>query len=561
MGELFHILFYKLKSNMKITADISFNGIVKTVGSGLLYVVFALAAFYLTRTTINYLLLEAHIGQFLLHRFISMALFVFFMTVSVGNIIVAYTTLYRSNEVSYLLTKPVSFTNIFIIKFLDNFFYSSATLFFIGVAAIVGYGSYFHLPFSFYVIVVFLIFIPFMLIAACIAAIILFGLMRLSSIIGALSVVGGLVSAYVLSIFLFFKFTNPSMLVKKVMQFYPHTDQYFFQFDPQFSRYLPSQWVAEFLYWTTKGNNPTGFLYLFQLIILAAVLFGFLVLIAKVYYRKSWLLSLELRFFKRRRDGRQKSFFQKKSIFGQQFEVLYKKEILQFFREPTQFFHLGIMILFMLIFNISIIHVNLGKVQPFLYSVFYTVVYLFTAFLLASLAVRFAYPAISIEAQSFWKIKSSPILLSKYFRVKYLLYIIPTIILGFLLVVFSNWEHRYELRLIIYILFNVLFLSITLITLNISAGCLFSNFDEKNPIRVASTQGASLTFLLSLIYLVIASAMIFNIFDNYFISKRLKEYLSEELILKSLAITSIISAAISFTAYLIGLKSLKRDLS
>jgi ABC-2 type transport system permease protein len=205
-------------------------------------------------------------------------------------------------------------------------------------------------------------------------------------------------------------------------------------------------------------------------------------------------------------------------------------------------------------------HVNLGRVQPFLHSVFYTVVYLFTAFLLASLAVRFAFPAISIEAQSFWKIKSSPLSLNKFFSVKYLLYLIPTIILGFLLVVFSNWEHRYEHQLIIYIFFNVLFLSITLVTLNISAGCLFSNFDEKNPIRVASTQGASLTFLLSLIYLVIASAMIFNIFDNYFISKRLKEYLSEELILKSLAISCIISVAISFSAYLIGLKSLKRDL-
>jgi hypothetical protein len=90
---------------------------------------------------------------------------------------------------------------------------------------------------------------------------------------------------------------------------------------------------------------------------------------------------------------------------------------------------------------------------------------------------------------------------------------------------------------------------------------LFSNFDEKNPIRIASTRGASLTFLLSLIYLVIASALIFNIFDNYFISLRLKEYLSEELILKSLAFSFIFSAAISFTAYLIGLKSLKRDLS
>jgi ABC-2 type transport system permease protein len=561
MGELFHILFYKLKYNLKITAVFNLGGIIKTTGSGLLYLVFAVSAFYLTRTTINYLLTEVHIGLFLLHRFISMALFVFFMTVSVGNIIVAYTTLYRSSEVIYLFTKPVSFTNVFIIKFLDNFFYSSATLFFIGVAVIIGYGSYFNMSFLFYTNVTFLIFIPFMLIAASIAGIILFTLMKLASRIGALAVVSGLIAAYIGSIFLFFKFTNPSLLVQNVMQFYPHTDQYFVQFEPKFSQYLPNQWVADFLYWTAKGNSSNSITYAIQILIYATLLFSFLVLIAKFYYRKSWLQSLELKFFKRRQPSVRKIFFQKRSIFGSQTEVLLKKEIIQFFREPMQYLHLGIMILFMGIFTISMMHVNLGKVPPFMYAVFYTVVFLFTAFLLSSLAVRFAYPAVSIEARYFWKIKSSPISLSKFFRIKYLIYLIPTIVLGSFLILFSNWEHRGVPQLITCVFVNVLFLSITLITLNISAGSFFSNFDEKNPIRVASTQGASLTFLLSLIYLAIASALIFNIFDNYFVSKKLKEYLSEGMILNSILISFLVSAVISTIAYIIGLRSLHRDLS
>jgi ABC-2 type transport system permease protein len=561
MDELFHILFYKLKSNLKITTVFNLSGIIKTTGSGLLYVVFAVAAFYLTRTTINYLLTEAHIGLFLLHRFISMALFVFFMTVSIGNIIVAYTTLYRSSEVSYLFTKPVSFTNVFIIKFLDNFFYSSATLFFIGIAVIIGYGSYFNMSLSFYLIVVFLIFIPFMLIAASVAGKILFALMRLSSLIGAMAVVSGLIAAYIGSIYLFFKFTNPSLLVQNVMQFYPYTDQYFVQFEPKFSYYLPNQWVADFLYWTAKGNSSNSFLCLIQILLSAILLFSLLVLIAKLYYRKSWLQSLELKFIKRRQPSARILFFQKRSILDSQTEVLLKKEILQFLREPMQYLHLGVMILFMGIFTISIMHVNLGKVPPFMYAVFYTVVFLFTAFLLSSLAVRFVYPAVSIEARYFWKIKSSPISLSKFFRIKYLVYLIPTIVLGSFLILFSNWEHRGEPQLITCVFVSVLFLSITLITLNISAGTFFSNFGEKNPIRVASTQGASLTFLLSLVYLVIASALIFNIFDNYFISKKLKEYLSGGLILNSIFISFLVSSVISSIAYIIGLRSLHRDLS
>ena len=151
--------------------------------------------------------------------------------------------------------------------------------------------------------------------------------------------------------------------------------------------------------------------------------------------------------------------------------------------------------------------------------------------------------------------------MSKFYRIKYFIYLIPTVALGSLLILFSNWEHRGESQLIIYIFVNILFLSVTLITLNISAGSFFSNFDEKNPIRVASTQGASLTFLLSLIYLVVASALIFNIFDNYFISKKLKEYLSGGLILNSILVSFCVSAGISSIAYIIGLRSLHRDLS
>jgi ABC-2 type transport system permease protein len=556
MYELSHIVYYKLKSSLKITVDFSLMGIIKIVGSGFLYLIFAVGAYYLTRLTITYLLQEAHIGFFLLHRFIAMALFVFLITVSVGNIIVAYTTLYRSAEVSYLFTKPVGFTAVFVIKFLDNFFYSSATLFFIGIAVIAGYGSIFHMSAAFYFVVIFLIFLPLMLIAASIAGIILLGLMKLSSVVGPLTVVVSLVSAYLVSIFIYFKFTNPASLVHKVMQFYPQTDQYFAQFDPKISKYLPSHWVGEFLYWTNKGNILESSSYLLQLLITTILLFVFLVIIAKKYYRKSWLLSLEMKFFENRQINDKKILFQRKSIFESQIEVIFKKEVLQFFRDPVQFFHFCVMIIFMAIFTLSIIHIKLGKVSPFMYSTFYTVVYMFTAFLLASLAVRFVYPAISIEARSYWKIKSAPISLRKFFNIKYLIYLIPAIVLGTVLVLFSNWEHRQAYILMVYVTINVVFLSVTLITLNIATGCLFSNFNEHNPVKVASTQGASLTFLLSLVYLVFTSLLMFKVFDFYFFYKNLNVYLVGNL----LTVSVFVSLIIISIAYSIGLKSLRRDL-
>jgi ABC-2 type transport system permease protein len=560
MRGLFHILTFKLISGLKLNTDLSFAGLVKTLGSGILYLVFAAGAFQLTRLTVNYLLNEAHIGIFLLHRFISMSLFVFFITVSMGNILVAYTTLYKSSEVSYLFSKPISFTTVFLIKFLDNFFYSSATLFFIGAAVIAGYGSYFHLQFPLYIMIVFLVFIPLMLSAACVAGIILFGMLRLSSIFGALPVLMGTIAVYTSSIFLFFNFTNPSTLVQKVMRFYPHTDQSFVQFDPAFSKYLPNQWVAEFLYRIAKHNYTESFSYLFLLVGTTLLLFLILIWIANLYYRKSWLLSLEIKFFNKRKTNFEKNLFQRQEFFERQTDAIVKKDLLQFFREPVQFFHLAVMIFFMGIFSISIMHAKLAKVEPFLYSVFYTVVFLFTAFLLASLAVRFVYPAIGIEAKSFWKMRSSPIKQRKYFMIKYLFYLLPSFCIGVLLIILSNWQFRSNLILLVSITLNILFLTMTLISLNISAGCLLSDFNEKNPIRVASTQGASLTFLLSLVYLVFISVLIFILFDNYFHFKNLNTNLPWKILFTGTGISFFISSIISVVSLIVGVKSMKRDL-
>ncbi len=202
----------------------------------MLYGLFALGAYFFTKISFHYLLEEAHIGLFLFHKFLSMVLFVFFLAINLGNVIVSYSTMYRSREVLFLFTKPVSYTNIFLIKFFDNFFYSSTTLLLIGVSIIYGYGSYFAMPFSFYLILIFFVFIPFMLIAAILGVLILLLIIKLTSILGVAPTITGLVAGYIGSIYVYFQLTNPSILVGEIMKYYPNIDKYIGQFDPYFFR-------------------------------------------------------------------------------------------------------------------------------------------------------------------------------------------------------------------------------------------------------------------------------------------------------------------------------------
>jgi O-antigen/teichoic acid export membrane protein len=63
---------------------------------------------------------------------------------------------------------------------------------------------------------------------------------------------------------------------------------------------------------------------------------------------------------------------------------------------------------------------------------------------------------------------------------------------------------------------NTAFVTVTLVSLNFGMGASYANYKEKNPIRVASSQGASLTFLFTIIYLVFLTVLLFAPISNYF---------------------------------------------
>jgi len=560
LPEIFHILRYKLLAFMKVSVDWKLEGILKNVGSFLVYTGFTIGAFFLTRNTIGFLLEQAHVGLFLLHRFLSMLLYVFFLSINVGNIIVSYSTLYKSNEVWYLLTKPVSHTSLFVIKFLDNFFYSSTTLFVVGIAVLAGYGSHFHLPWTFYVWVVVLLFIPFMFLAAVIGVMMLFALIKLAQRFGARLVVASLSLVYVSSIYAFFTLTNPMKLVGAVMRYYPNINQYFGFLDPPFSKFLPNHWVAESLYWTVAGDVSRVLPHVALLFGVCLVVSVVAVILARRWYYDTWLAFLSLR-LQREDSTRASRFFHlaKDSRLEPQTEVLLKKELHQFFREPSQWIHLCVILFLVATFIATISQIEIAEGNPFLRAVSYLVVFLFNAFMISSIALRFIYPMVSIEGEAFWKTRSAPIALNKVAMVKFAISFLLTLVIGLALNAFSR-PLRLPASLQTPTFANVAFITLAMAALSFGMGSLFATFKERNPIRVASSQGASLTFLLSLIYLVFLIAVLFIPVNRYFESQAFGSLLPESLFLTATLAIGATSILIAGASWFVTIRALKRDL-
>ncbi|HRN26218.1 MAG: hypothetical protein IT276_01580 [Ignavibacteriaceae bacterium] len=562
MKEVAHILYYKILIFLKANSPFNFSAVVKSIGSTIVYSIFAYGCFIMTYNMIDYLLVTVKIGSFLLHRFILVILFIFFIAINVGNMVVSFSTLYKSKEVFHLITKPISFTKLFLIKFLDNFFYSSTTLLLIVAAVLLGYGFYFNLSFWFYPFALFFLVLPFMFTAGSAGVIVLLIVLRLAGKWGLKRVLIFIGLIYSASVILFYFISNPIKLVERVFDYYPNINQYFGFLESSSVKFLPNYWIAESLYWISESKIDRAIPFIYANLVTSIFVFGVTLFLAKKWYYQTWLTSLQVNAELKNKNKSKIQFFgfHKKSILNGFDESILKREFFLFFREPSQWLHLLVMIFLITIFISSISGIDiiiLKAYNEYLKTIIYLIVSLFNVFLVASLSLRFVFPLISLEGEALWKIRSAPINFNDLLIKRLAIYFLLIFFFGQLISFFSNFQFPLALSIVAQI--NAALTTITLISLNFGMGGLFANYKEKNAIRLASSQGASITFLFTLLYLVLIIAILFIPVSNYFYALAHGVNISIWNLLSTSIILFALAVVISSVSIKLGLKSFTKD--
>jgi hypothetical protein len=106
---------------------------------------------------------------------------------------------------------------------------------------------------------------------------------------------------------------------------------------------------------------------------------------------------------------------------------------------------------------------------------------------------------------------------------------------------------------------NTAFVTITLVSLNFGMGAVFANYKERNPIRVASSQGASLTFLFTIIYLVFLIILLFAPISNYFYAIDKRNFASVSQLLYTTVILGTIAFILSYLSIKSGVRNFVKD--
>jgi ABC-2 type transport system permease protein len=302
------------------------------------------------------------------------------------------------------------------------------------------------------------------------------------------------------------------------------------------------------------------------LLLMTAVMFTVVLYVGKRYYYRTWLMTFE---FQAKSNtvvsGRRVKLldFRKDSHLPAQLEVLVKKEYFQFFRESSQWMHLALLLVLVFVFAFSIRNLNVTLRVTEIQTVGYLILYAFSGFLSCSLALRFVFPAVSMEGKSFWTQLSAPIKLKKIYILKFAIGMVLVLLPALLTSAFSNipFMKMTERRpLLMYFgMFSTFWVTLTLVSLNLGLGGYFANYQEKNPIRVASSQGATLTFLVALVYLITLVSIVIIPLRDYFLS--LFQFLPFDMsvIVAPGTTLGMLSAGLSAFALAVGYRSLQRD--
>ena len=91
------------------------------------------------------------IGSIIMVRLCGVLAVVVFIMLIFSNVLVSFSTLYRSREVAYLIHSPISFRALFVARFFEIIAFSSWALAYLGSPLVLAYGLANNAPLGFYI--------------------------------------------------------------------------------------------------------------------------------------------------------------------------------------------------------------------------------------------------------------------------------------------------------------------------------------------------------------------------------------------------------------------------
>jgi ABC-2 type transport system permease protein len=438
------------------------------------------------------------IGDLLSAKLLGLAFLTFLMILVLSNVITALSTFFLSEDLEFIVAAPVDSDTVYAARLIETIVDSSWMVALLAIPLLAAYGVVYAADPMYYVLAVGTM-IPFLVIPAvlgCAGTLMLVNVFPARRTRDLLALVGLFAAAGVVVLF---RFLRPERLVSPE-EFRDLVDFVAVLRTPT-SAWLPSEWVADALM-----SYLNGFFQWFPLAFLwstAAMCVVVGAWLHRRYFESGFTRAQE---GAERKEGRARSRMLDRVLHRARpsTRVMVAKEVRVFFRDTTQWSQLILLavLVAVYVYNITVLPLYTGEQISFLLINVVSFLNLGLAgFVVAAIAARFVFPAMSIEGRMMWLVRSSPVDVRALFWSKYWVGTLPLLAVALPLIVGTNVV--LEASPFVLVLTSVTMIGITfaLTALALGFGALYPNYDTENIAQIPTSFGGLLFMMAAVIYL------------------------------------------------------------
>jgi len=438
------------------------------------------------------------IGDLLAGKLLGMAFLTFLSLLLLSNVITALSTFFLSDDLELLVASPTDTVHLYGARLVETIVDSSWMVALLAVPLLLAYGVIYGAGPVYYLLAVATM-VPFLVIPSVLGTaftLVLVNVFPARRTRDLLALVGLFAAAGVVALF---RFVRPERLVRPE-EFRDLVDFMAVLRTPS-SSWLPSEWAADALMtWLNGFFDPFPFL------LLLSTAAAFLVLGAWLhgrYFPSGFSRAQE---GSERREGRIRGMLLDAllSRAGPRTRALVTKEVRVFFRDTTQWSQLillGVLVV-VYVYNIQVLPLYTGEqVSFFLINVISFLNLGLAGFVVAAIAARFVFPAMSLEGKMMWLLRSSPLDVKSLFWSKYWVGTVPLLLVALPLIVVTNVILEASAFVLVLTTISMVAITFALTALALGFGALFPNYETENTAEIPTSFGGLLFMMAAVIYL------------------------------------------------------------
>jgi ABC-2 type transport system permease protein len=463
--------------------------------------VFWLGTYYLIRRVLLYFQTVYDFGPALAYQFLLIILLTFLSLLVFSNLITALSSYFLARDLDLVLSTPTPHHSFYFSRLITTTMSSSWMVLFFCLPIFAAYGTVFAGGLVFYLWVAAIL--PLFLIIPASAGVLTIHLLvyflPAKRIRDVLFFIG--LFAFII-LYLLFRFAQPERLV------HPESFGHFLQFlaamNTPSSRFLPSSWSAEVLA-GTLFNRPTEPGFFYALLASYALFFPLATSwISSAVYLTGWSKAQESRQGRRKHEGFESLLNWLTRPLPAVLRALFLKDIKTFLRDSTQWSQLFLLaaLIVVYLYNFKVLPLDRSPLPTATLKTAVSFANLALAgFVLSAVAMRFAFPAVSLEGKAFWILQTAPIPLRTLLWSKFWLHLIPLLVLGEILILCSKLLLQVPAWMMTLTLVTGFLMAFGITAICVGIGALYPKFNYDHAAEIPTSFGGAVGMIFSVVFI------------------------------------------------------------